>query len=57
MNTEKKDGTNNVPPPTSDEDQDRVTADTVVTDGREGLERAKVLTRILTHRPSREDGS
>ena len=47
MKTKKKDVTKNVPPPTNEGGQGRVTAETVVTEGREGLERAANLTRKI----------
>ena len=52
--TKKKEDTNetkNVPPPTSEGDQGRVTAETVVTDGPSGLRRMIALTTHILTRP------
>ena len=48
---DEKDGTKNVPPPTSEGDEGRVTAETVVTDGTSGMERLAELTRKIIRRP------
>ena len=46
------DGTKTDPPPTSDEDQGRVTAATVVTtDGPQGLERLRAFTKRILKMP------
>lgn len=57
MSTEPKDGTKNVPPPTSEEGSGRVTAETIVAkDGSKALERTEALLRALTGPPrSRQD--
>ena len=47
MKPKKKDETKTDPPPTKDEDHGRVTAETVVTDGRVGIIRARELMRRL----------
>ena len=47
MKTKKKDGTKNVPPPTDEEGQGRVTAETVVTDGPSGMQRLLALTKAI----------
>ena len=47
MSTEPKDGTKNVPPPTEDEDHGRVTADTVVAEGPNGMKRMRRILHTL----------
>lgn len=54
---EAKAGTKNVPPPTTAEAPSRVTADTVVTEGGEGMARLRVLTRQIMERTTGSSGS
>ena len=51
MKTDKKAETKRDPPRTEDGDQDRVTAETVVTDGPSGMRRLANLTRKIIRRP------
>ena len=51
VNKDTKDGTKNVPPPIKDEDQGRVTSETVVTDGPSGMKRLAELTRKIIRLP------
>lgn len=47
MSTDKKAETKNDPTPTEDEDRGRVTAETVVTEGTEGMARFRRIVRAL----------
>ena len=51
VKTDKKGGTRGVPPPTNEGDQGRVTAETVVTEGRRGMERFIDLARRIVSAP------
>ena len=52
-----KDETKNVPPPTNGGGHDRVTAETVVTDGGPGLRRLRQLTRRILKAPKMGRGT
>ena len=48
MKTKKKDVTKNAPPPTNEGGQGRVTAETIVTKGDEGMDRLRsMLKRVF----------